>query len=594
MLARDKNHPSVVVWSLGNEAGYGENFALMANYVRATDDSRPVLYEQMNSVVDIESYMYPTPEQLNDLANKPYDKKPIFMIEYAHSMGNSTGNLQEYWDVINSHKNLIGGCIWDWVDQGIRRKDKKGKYYWAYGGDYGDNPNDANFNINGFILPDRKPQPAAWEVKKVYQYVRFEPYNLLKGEVRIINGYFHDNLNKYDMDWTLSQDGKVIQSGSINPVDLVPGRNKVISVPFKKPNLVAGAEYWLRLNVRLNHNTLWAPKGYNVAWQQFKIPYAVPSKPAMNLSDTGDLKVIQNPDKITVNGNRFSIRFNKKTGTLESYMNDGKPLISKPMVPNFWRAATDNDIAGGNGMAPLLRDWKNASGGRSVASVDVEKRSAKMVVVTVNGKLPVGKSTYQMKYTVYGNGVVNVQEKVDPIGNVPPDIPRIGLQMGIPKEYGTMTWYGRGPQPNYWDKKSGYAVGEYTGLVDTLWTDYVRPQENGNRTGVRWVAFTNAQKQGFMAVGEPLLNVSAWPYTMQDLEKATHTDDLPSRSNLTVNLDYKQQGVGGIDTWSKHARPLPKYRLSTSHTYQYQFYLIPYNASMGLMDRVARNLCLNN
>ncbi len=156
MLARDKNHPSVVVWSLGNEAGYGENFALMSNYVRATDDSRPVLYEQMNSVVDIESYMYPTPEQLNDLANKPYDKKPIFMIEYAHSMGNSTGNLQEYWDVINSHKNLIGGCIWDWVDQGIRRKDKNGKYYWAYGGDYGDNPNDANFNINGFILPDQK------------------------------------------------------------------------------------------------------------------------------------------------------------------------------------------------------------------------------------------------------------------------------------------------------------------------------------------------------------------------------------------------------------------------------------------------------
>jgi beta-galactosidase len=594
MLARDKNHPSIVVWSLGNEAGYGKNFALMANYVRATDSTRPVLYSQMNSVVDIESYMYPTPKGLAALANKPNDKKPIFMIEYAHSMGNSTGNLKEYWDVINSHKNLMGGCIWDWVDQGLVKKDKNGRKFWAYGGDYGDKPNDANFNINGFILPDRKPEPAAYEVKKVYQYVNFAPQNVLKGQIWAENNYYHVNISKFSFDWTLSEDGNVIQSGKLDTVYAVPGHHQLLHIPFKKPVLKPGAEYWLKVRVHLRHNEPWAKKGYVVAWQQFKVPYAVPAHLAWNVQNMNPLQVNQTPDQVNVSGQNFNLTVNKHNGSITSYNVHGEQLISKPLIPNFWRAPTDNDVARGNGMEKLTKAWKKASAGRSVSSVYIIQPESYKTNIVVNGTLPVGKSTYETTYTIYGNGMVNVDFKLTPVGNIPEYIPLVGMQMGMPKSYNKMTWYGRGPQANYSDKKNGAAVGEYFGNVKDLITNYVRPQENGNRTDVRWTVFTNDRGSGLMVVGEPLLSISAWPYSLEDLEKATHTDDLQDEPNITVNLNYKQEGVGGIDTWSKHSRPLIKYRLKTSHPYEYHFYFLPYDKSEGKMDQDARKSIPNN
>ena len=588
MVARDKNHPSVVVWSLGNEAGHGENFALMSAQVKALDASRPVLYSQMNNVVDIESYMYPTPEKLTELANKPDDNKPIFMIEYAHSMGNSTGDLQEYWDVINSHKNLIGGCIWDWVDQGILKKDKNGKDFWAYGGDYGDEPNDANFNINGFIFPDRKLQPAAWQVKKVYQYVNFEAIDLLKGQLRISNDYYHINLQNFDLDWTLSQDGKVIQSGALPPLDIKPGNSRQVAIPFKKPGLVAGTEYWLRINVRQKQSMFWADKGYDVAWEQFKIPYAVPPKTNMVFSSMDGLKVNETSTGINIKGNDFSAVIGKASGALETYKFHGQSFINKPLVPNFWRAETDNDVARGHGMAALTKDWKTAADNRIVTSVKVTNSSKNLVEITVEGRLPVGQSTYKMQYTVYGNGAINIREQLIPQGDVPPYIPRIGLQMAIAKEFNTMTWYGRGHSLIIQIKKVVLLLGNIQGRLIVLSNNYVKPQENGNHTDVRWVAFTNDKQEGFMAVAEPILNMSAWPYTQQDLEHATHTSDLPNRDTITVNLDYGQQGVGGINSWSTRARPLPQYLLPTATTYSYEFYLVPYDSTKGSMDEFAR------
>jgi len=594
MFARDKNHPSIVVWSLGNEAGYGENFKLMANYLRASDSSRPVLYSQMNSTVDIESYMYPTPKGLAALANKPNDHKPIFMIEYAHSMGNSTGNLKEYWDVINSHKNLMGGCIWDWVDQGLVKKDKNGKNFWAYGGDYGDKPNDANFNINGFILPDRKPEPAAYEVKKVYQYANFTAQNILKGQIWAENNYYHVNLSKFTIDWSLSEDGTVIQSGKLDTVYCVPGQKQLLHIPYKKPDLKPGAEYWLKVKVHLRHDEPWVKKGYIVAWQQFKVPFAVPVHPEWNVRDMSPLHINQSPDQINVSGQNFKLTVDKQNGSITSYFVNGTQLISKPLVPNFWRAPTDNDIARGNGMKNLTEAWKKAGPGRTISSVDVNQQASNRIKIIVKGKLPVGKSTFRTNYTIYGNGMVNVDFKLNPAGIVPEYIPLVGMQLGMPKTYNKMTWYGRGPQANYIDKKSGAAVGEYSGNVKDLITNYVRPQENGNRTDVRWSTFTNDQGSGLMVVGEPLISISAWPYSLQDLEKATHTDDLSNEPITTVNLNYKQEGVGGIDTWSKHSRPLPEYRLKTSHSYEYHFYFLPYEKSQISMDQVARKRIPNN
>jgi beta-galactosidase len=588
MVARDKNHPSVVVWSLGNEAGYGKNFALMASYIRTMDPSRPILYSHMNSVADIESYMYTPPKGLAALAEKPHDKKPIFLIEYAHSMGNSTGNLQDYWDVISTHKNLIGGAIWDWVDQGILQKDKQGKSFWAYGGDFGAMPNDSNFNINGFILPDRTPQPAAYEVKKVYQYVGFHPENLRKGAIRVENNYYHVNLSRYQLSWTLSQDGEDIQSGKLDSVNIAPGRRKTIHIPFKKPDLQPGAEYWLKVKVHLRRNKPWAKKGYVVAWGQFKMPFAVPAPAIWNAQKMNGVSVDQSSGIINLSGKDFHLTIDKQNGSLTSYSADGKQLISKPLIPHFWRAATDNDLANGNGMAFITDAWNKAGRKRSVTSVKVKKGHNQTVKIIVKGTLPVGKSIYKTVYAIYGNGIVNVDFHMRSAGNVPRYIPLVGMEMGIPKSYHQMTWYGRGPQANYIDKKTGAAVGKYSGRVDSLVTNYVRPQANGNRCDVRWVAFTNDNGDGLLIVGEPLLGVSAWPYTLQDLEQADHIDELPQRSNITVNLNDKQQGVGGDNTWSKEARPLAKYRLTTSHSYHYQFYIMPYNSSDQSMDKVAR------
>ncbi|GET25966.1 glycoside hydrolase family 2 TIM barrel-domain containing protein [Prolixibacter sp. NT017] len=573
MIARDKNHPSVIIWSLGNEAGHGENFAQMASYARTVDPSRPIHYEQMNSVADMISHMYPTPQWLQQLASDPNIHKPIFMCEYAHSMGNSTGGLTTYWNLINHYKNLIGGCIWDWVDQGLYKKDAKGKMFWAYGGDYGDDPNDANFNINGFVSPDRKPNPAYYEVKHVYQYVTFKAGDLNRGEVLVHNGYYHQNLSGFDVKWTLTQNGKTIQSGVIDTLTTPANGWARLHLPIEQPKLEAGSEYWLNLNLTLKKNKFWADKGFTLAWDQFKMPWAVAPATTPGKANGKAVQVKQTDDAITLTGASFAMTISKENGSLESYTSKGKSLISGPLNPNFWRAETDNDRAGWRGE---LNAWKGAGSERKVTDVKLSQPDNQPVVVTVGGTLPVGQSTWQLKYTVYENGVVQVNQTLTPVGDVPAYIPVVGMSLRIPKEFGTMTWYGRGPWENYSDRQTGANVGLYSGLVDSLWTNYVRPQANGNRDGVRWVRFTNKNGQGLMVVGQSPLSVSAWPYSLQDLEQAKHIDDLPVRDFITVNLDDKQMGVGGIDSWSRNARAMPPYRLPSDQQYQYGFYLYPY------------------
>ena len=575
MIARDKNHPSVIIWSLGNEAGYGENFKLMAAYARAVDPSRPIHYSQMNQIADIVSYAYPTPQALQAMAMNPKITKPIFLKEYDHSMGNSTGELATYWNLINHYKNLLGGCIWDWVDQGLYKKDAKGKMFWAYGGDYGDVPNNANFNINGIVSPDRKPHPAYYEVKHVYQYVMFQatPGDLAKGRVIIQNHYFFTNLGNYSLRWELAQNGKVIQTGEIDTLTTKPNTTTRVHLPIKKPSLKAGSEYWLNLQVVLKHNEYWAPKGFTVAWDQFKMPWATAPAPKLGKTNDHPVKISRSGNLVILSGKPFKITINKQTGALQSYNWNGIQLISGPLKPNFWRDPTDDDRAGWKGE---LNAWKNAGDMRKVTSFNLHIGPGKTIVVNVKGTLPVGKSIWKLKYTIYENGVVKVEETLIPIGLVPLYIPKVGMTLRIPKQFGMMTWYGRGPQENYVDRQTGAMVGIYSGLVDTLWTDYVRPQENGNRDGVRWVRFTNPKGIGLMAIGAPTLSVSAWPYSLQDLEKATHIDDLPVRNYITVNLDDKQMGVGGTNTWSSKARALPQYRLPTDQQYYYAFYLRPY------------------
>jgi beta-galactosidase len=598
MVERDKNHPSIVMWSLGNEAGSGPNHAAMAEWMRYTDPTRPIHYEGAQDwvtaegdttdppYVDVMSRMYATPSQIATLAQDDPSGRPVMLCEYAHSMGNSTGNLKEYWDVVRSERRIFGAFIWDWIDQGLVETTPEGEEYWAYGGDFGDHPNASNFNINGIVFPDRSAQPGLWEVKKVYQPVRVEAADARAGTVRLKNRFSFTNLEKYDFTWTLSENGTILQEGTLDPVDLAPGATTTVDVPFDKPSLTPGAEYHLTVRMRLADTTKWADAGHTVAWGQMDVPFDVPSVDARSLDDLADVTLEKEDDQITVEGDGFSVAVGRESGTIESFVHGGEELIAQPLTPNYWRAETDNDVAGNEGMANLLRDWETAAKNRTVTDVTAEQMAPQAVRITVDGTLPVGSSTFGHVYVVYGNGDVHVEHSVTRMGDTPPSLPRVGMQMAVPDAYDEVHWFGRGPHENYWDRKTGAAVGQYRQSLSDFVTDYVRPQENANRSDTRWVAFVRDDGRGFLTIGDAPMSVSAWPYSQEDLAEATHTHELPDRGFTTVNLDHKQMGLGGNNTWTKKARPMPKYRLSEP-SYTYGFTLRPYGAGAGAVDELA-------
>ena len=585
MVERDKNHPSVILWSLGNEAGDGINFDATSGWIHVRDPSRLVHYERCGErdITDIVCPMYARIERLVKYASVER-KRPLIMCEYAHAMGNSVGNLQDYWDVIEKYKHLQGGYIWDWADQALRKKTTGGEEFWAYGGDYGDIPNDDNFLCNGIVQPDRKPNPSLYEVKKVYQYIKVEPVDLVNGKVRIRNKYDFLSLDFADVLWELTADGELLQRGKLAKMSLGPKKAQEVTVPLSKPELKAGAEYWLKIIFALAGDALWAERGHVVAWDQFKVPFDVPAVPATDVNGIAELKLEQSGEAVIVTGDDFKVTVGKKTGAIESFKFGDAELIKRALIPNFWRVPIDNDE--GNGMPYRLSVWRMAGQDRTINEVSVEQLKPQVVRIAVRASLPAGNCEYCTVYTVYGSGDVVVENGLEKPENVNlPNLPRFGMQMAMPGEFNRMTWYGRGPHETYWDRKTGAAVGVYSGQVEDLIHNYIRPQENGNRTDVRWVAVTNEDEIGLLAVGNPVLSVSAWPYTMWDLEKARHIHELRRRDTITVNLDYKQMGVGGDNSWG--ARTHPEYTLPAG-PYSYSFRLRPYSQSMGDISTIAR------
>ena len=570
MVERDKNHPSVIIWSLGNEAGDGPNFEATSAWVHERDKTRPVHYEQARerAHTDIVAPMYARIERLIEYATGQHTR-PLIMCEYSHSMGNSTGNFQDYWDVIERYPLLQGGFIWDWADQGLRKKTTDGREFWAYGGDYGDIPNDNNFLINGIVQSDRKPNPGLHEVKKVYQYIKVYPVDLLAGKVRVRNKYAFLNLDFADISWELSTDAKVLERGTLPRLGLEPGKEQEVVVPFTKPALQPGTEYWLKISFALGEDTTWAKKGHELAWDQFQIPYEVPAAPKAGVSAMPEVKLDETADKLAVTGKNFTLTVGKQSGAIESFKFNNQELIARPLTPNFWRVPIDNDV--GNNMPWRHGIWKFAGPNLAVSKVESKQVNPQVVRISVNGTLPPGNSAYRATYTVYGSSDVIVESSVTPGPNLP-DLPRVGMQMAVPGEFSTMTWYGRGPHETYWDRKTGAAVGVYSGPVEDQIHVYVRPQENGNKSDVRWMALTNENGVGLLAVGMPLLNVSAWPFTMERLERAKHTFEPPRDNTITVNVDYQQMGVGGDNSWG--ARTHPQYMLPPQ-PYSYRFRLAP-------------------
>ncbi|MCK9222829.1 MAG: DUF4981 domain-containing protein [Limnochordia bacterium] len=791
MVERDKNHPSVLIWSLGNEAGNGNTFKHLAQWVKERDATRLVHYEGDNRWADIHSTMYThvdTVEQYGKAGTKPY-----ILCEYAHAMGNSVGNLQKYWDVIEKYPILQGAFIWDWVDQALRWpipveqvvldrsgsgfksevvgdlvagrsgnclkgytilpdvptlnitgegltleawvkpegapehdhvliakgdtqfalkytanyvgqnrsvieffiydqrgpewiaavvntpadwfgnwhhvvgtfdgqklqlyidgklqaerttdgkitpnaypvgigrdmqtdrrfrgliddvriynraltqeeiqdtkrtcdestvlwldfetlhvEDSAKKHFFAYGGDWGDHPNDGNFCANGLVFPDRRVQPELDEVKKVYQNIGVKAVDLLKGQVEIRNKHLFTNLEVFRMDWELLEDDQVLQRGS-EVLELAPRSSQVITLPLKVPAITPGAEYWLNISFVLREDAPWAQAGHEVAKEQLQMPFRE-ANPSLAVIPSLDL--VETSEEIMIQGDDFRILFDRALGTISSFSFREQELIAQGPIPNFWRAPLDNDK--GNGMPTRTATWRYAGQKRSIDHVTVTRLDEGRVRITVNATLPTQRpSSHKMSYTFYGTGDVTITSTLVP-GPGLPEIPEIGTMLTLPREFEHITWYGRGPLENYQDRQTAAHVGVYTSTVDAQFIPYLEPQETGNKTDVRWVMLTNDEGIGLLAVGMPLLEVVALHYTPEDLSGASHPHKLVRRDETILRLNYKQMGVGGDNSWG--ARPHPEFTLYADKTYVYSYRLRPIDLATQIPMELSRLL----
>ncbi len=604
MVERDKNHPSIITWSLGNEAGDGPNFEATYAWIKQRDPSRPVQYEKAKSEshTDIICPMYPSVEAMENHSAKP-QTRPFIMCEYAHAKGNSSGGLWDYWNPIYAMQPYIqGGSIWDWADQALRQPQNRpnrerfwpakagDKTFWAIGGEIGpeDVPEQGDSSCDGLVTPDRKPHPGLEEVKHVYQYIHCKPADLASRTVEVKN--WHDFTNLKDIakiEWRLTGDGKLLESGEMDAPDLAPYATTKLTVPVKPFKPAPGVEYFLELSFRLNHDTAWAKAGHELAWDQFKLPDAAPAI-VVDASSLVNLELTQTDALATVRGRDFVATFDTKTGTLTSWKFNGTELIQSALRPDFWRSPTDNDR--GRKMERDQIVWKTANKDSVLKSFDVKQSAPNKVVLVATHSLPSVKAEWQTAYSVWGNGEIAVSAQFSPSDNKQPVLPRIGMQMELPAGFDHIAWFGPGPQETYCDRKDA-KVGIYTGAVrDQFYSDYVIPGESGNKVDVRWVALTNADGVGILAIGAPLLSVNARHHTTEDLENADHPHELSVRNITVLNLDWKSQGMGGDTSWGAKAWPRERYQIP-SVAQSYSFRLRPLASGVDAAS-LAREACI--
>jgi beta-galactosidase/evolved beta-galactosidase subunit alpha len=577
MVQRDKNHPCVVMWSLGNEASFGVNHRAMADAARRIDPSRPIHYEgdQLLEVADVYSRMYASVDEVEKIGQgveelkvwsggvlpaTKYAGKPFILCEYAHAMGNGPGGLSEYWDVFYRHPRLQGGWVWEWIDHGIRRRTDDGREYFAYGGDFGDEPNDGNFVTDGLIFPDRTPSPGLIEYKKVIEPVKLEAIDLKAGRLRVINRHEFSTLDHLHVTWKIEADGELVASGSLPTPKVPPRGTGDLTVPVGTTR--GDAEHVLTVSFALASATTWAPAGHEVAWGQFMLPAAPRQKPHAKVA-LPRLDVAQHGGHAVISGDSFELTFDTLRAFISSWTCSGTPIVQRGPQLNFWRATTDNDRGGWQGND--AQRWRSAGLHwlqHRVDAVRIEADGPGMVRIIADVWIapPIHDRAWvcQYVYLVQGDGQVLVDVRGEPQGDWPDTIPRIGLQMSLPQALDRVTWFGLGPGESYPDSRQAARLGRWRATVDELYTPYVFPQENGNRSDVRWVSLCNQQGVGLLAAGRPTLNFSAHRFTAMDLEAARHTIDLPRRDTVTLNLDLHQNGLG---TASCGPGVLPQHRL---------------------------------
>jgi len=596
MVERDKNHPSVIIWSMGNEAGDGHNFLNGYKWIKGRDNTRMVQYERAEKETnaperhtDIWADMYARIEFIESYAKDPKNDRPMIMCEYAHAMGNSTGNLQDYWDVIEKYPKLQGGFIWDWVDQGILQTDETGEKYWTYGGDFGEAgiPSDGNFCLNGLVWPDRTAHPGLSEVKRVYQYVGFEPVDLKAGLIKITNKYDFTNLSEFNFDWEVISDGNVLQSGKIPLADFTPKSSANFMIPVEKIVPAPGAEYFLNLRFSRSDEWNYVPEDHVYASAQFKLPLEAKQE-SVKSDPLAMLQTKTTDKKLEVSGTDLKIIFDLVSGRMESFNYKGKEILKKGPEPDFWRPPTDNDY--GYNMDKLFGVWKKAGERTVVTKANISQPEPGKVIVSFNYDIPdtEGKKIggYASSYTILGSADVIVKNQFSKISSTIPEIPRMGMQMQLPQEFVNLTWLGRGPHENYVDRKTSADVGLYESTVADQYTPYIRPQENGYKTDTRWLTLTDENETGILVCGSPLISFAALNNIHDDFESPgklsqyrpdaktanTHTIDVKPRDLVNLNVDLGQMGVGGDNSWG--ARIHPQYRLPDMK-YEYSFRFRP-------------------
>ncbi|MEO8568224.1 MAG: glycoside hydrolase family 2 TIM barrel-domain containing protein [Ginsengibacter sp.] len=580
-VERDKNHPSVIIWSMGNEAGMGINFEKCYEWIKHRDPSRPVEYEPASatSFSDIYCPMYPSPDDM--VHHVQFDNnsnhKPFILVEYAHAMGNTEGNFNDYWDTIRKYyPHMQGGYIWDFVDQGFQKVTDRGDSIWAYGGDYGINlPSDDNFNCNGLLMPDRTLNPSMLEVKKQYQNIHTSPSDLMTGKIAVYNENFFKDLSDVYMDWELIADGSIIQKGKYESLKVAPRDSAIVDLHYPLPK-VGYKEIFLTVYYKTKNKEGGVPANWEIAKDQMTLYSHYSNELTIPLSN--DLQVQITNGSIAIKNSTVQFAFSRQDGLLHQYVVNGNNFLEDgyALKPNFWRPPTDNDY--GAGLQKKLLDWKRASHTYSMIGFSMDSSNHKNIKLHMRYSLPDVYAMLDINYEMNGDGVLKVQETMHADTSKKVSMLfKFGMQMVMPKTFAEMEWYGRGPSENYTDSKDAALIGLYNVSVHDQFHNYVRPQETANKTDVRWVKLTNANGKGILISGDTVLNISARHFLDEDLDEGLekhnhHSGELKERNITTLNIDLNQTGVGGINSWGTW--PLEKYRMNYED-YSYTFVITP-------------------
>lgn len=576
MVKRDRNFTSVIIWSLGNESGYGPLFEQIYHLAKQLDGTRPVQYEGggYEGLSDIYCPMYARIWSLRRHVNER-NARPLILCEYAHAMGNSVGNLQDYWDLVNKYDQLQGGFIWDWVDQTFERWDSMGNHIWAYGGDMGfvGVVNDSNFCANGLVAADRSLHPHYWEVKKVYENIRLSPMPFSSNAVRVYNAFDFITLDDYYLSWDVKENGKVVEQGRCDFPHIKPHHEAVLTLPLTGITS-QNAEHILTLRVFTKNVTPMLPAHHEMAKGQWVIGFPAVTAQKSNESNVSPtMKSFK--DEVLISGNGFDYIFAKQTGELASMRYDNREFLQKGPRPNFWRPLTDNDVA--NGTLDRCGTWKQAADNMTLTQFEAKQTNG-VAKITSTYKLAEQDAKVIVEYEISGNGKLAVSMHFKPGTKPLPEMPRLGMRMIIDKNFDQMTWYGRGPHENYADRKLSALVDIYSASVWEQFHPYVRAQETANKCDVRWVELKDKTGRGIRIEGTDLLNVSAWNCTQDDLDYVPstvahkHGGSVVRKDLVWLNIDHRLMGVGGDNSWG--AQVHPEYTI-TSCEWHYTYSITP-------------------